>query len=143
MASKLLKQKKRETQLRKEEIMKNVDELYEKYYNSCNSYKSHYDTDDELNWAKKKKFDYKEFELGNKKDKDSKLTVLPEWLSSRNDFNEAIKLIENIRADTNNVTSSSGDKKVFNDLNELINDIRIKKLHGKVSLKKYGALFLI
>ena len=98
-----------------------------------------------MSWIglKRKKFDYKEFELGSKKDKDSKLTVLPEWLSSRNDFNEAIKLIENIRADTNNVTSSSGDKKVFNDLNELINDIRIKKLHGKVSLKKYGALFLI
>ena len=30
--------------------MKNVDELYKKYYNA---YKSDYDTDDELNEAKK------------------------------------------------------------------------------------------
>ena len=36
--------------------MENVDELYEKYYNS---YKSEYDTDDELNGAKKKEFELK------------------------------------------------------------------------------------
>ena len=33
------------TQLKKERIMKNVDELYEKYYNA---YKNDYDNDDEL-----------------------------------------------------------------------------------------------
>ena len=59
-----------------------------------------------------------------KKCEDSKLTALPKWLSSENDFNEAIKLTEDIRADTNNVKSSSSDKKVFNDLDELINDIK-------------------
>ena len=48
--------KERETLLIKEQIMENVDELYEKYYNS---YKSEYDTDDELNGAKKKKFELK------------------------------------------------------------------------------------
>ena len=48
LASKLLKKKKTttETRLKKERIIKNVDELYEKYYNA---YKSDYDTDDELN----------------------------------------------------------------------------------------------
>ena len=54
--------------------MKNVDELYEKYYNA---YKSHYDNDDELNEAKKKKFDYKQVKPGDRTDeetKDSKLT---------------------------------------------------------------------
>ena len=69
--------------------MKNVDELYEKYYNA---YKSHYDNDDELNEAKKKKFDYKQVKPGDKTDeetKDSKLTALPKWPSSKNDFNEA------------------------------------------------------
>ena len=40
----------------------------QKYYNA---YKSDYDTDDELNEAKKKKFDYKQFKLGNKTDKES------------------------------------------------------------------------
>ena len=106
-----LKPKKQETQLKKERIMKNVDELYEKY---CNDYKNDFDNDDGLSEAKKKKFDYKQFELFNKadkmltldgetkKDEESKLTELPKWLRSKNDFKKAIKLIEDIRADTNN-----------------------------------------
>ena len=57
-------------QLKKERIIKNVDELYKKY---CNAYKSDYDTDNELNEAKKKKFDYKSFELLDETDKKSKL----------------------------------------------------------------------
>ena len=65
-----------------------------------------------------------------KKDKESKLTALPKWLHSKNDFKEAIKLTEDIRADTNNVKSSR-DKKVFNDLNELINNIKNKKTARK------------
>ena len=43
-------QKKTETRLRKERIIENVDELCKKYYNA---YKSDYETDDELNEAKK------------------------------------------------------------------------------------------
>ena len=50
--------------------MKNVDEIHEKY---CNGYKKDYDNDDELNEAKKKKYDYKQFELFDKTDKMSKL----------------------------------------------------------------------
>ena len=119
--------------------MKNVDELYEKYYNA---YKNDYDNDDELSEGKKKKFDYKQFELFDKtdkkltldgetkKDEESKLTELPKWLHSKNDFKKAIKLIEDIRADTNN-DKSSGDKKVFNNLDKLINGIKNykKKYH--------------
>ena len=112
--------------------MKNVDELYKKYYSA---YKSDYDTDDEFKKDKNKKFDYKQFELGNEINKESKLDKktkeLPEWLNSRNDFNEARKLINNIRADTNKVKSSSGNEKVFNDLNGLINDIQNKKNYKK------------
>ena len=51
---KALKPKNPKTQLKKEQIMKNVDKLYEKYYNV---YKNDYDNDDELNETKKKKFD--------------------------------------------------------------------------------------
>ena len=89
--------------------MKNVDQLYKKY---CNTYKSGYDTDDELKEDKKKKFTYKQFELDDEVNKESKLdektkklklTELPKLLSSKNDFNEASKLINNIRADTNQV----------------------------------------
>ena len=133
------KQKKTETQLRKERIIKNVDKLYEKYYNA---YKSDYDTAAELNEAKKKKFDYKQFISGNRADeelkldeeiKDLKLTALPKWLSSKNDFNEVAKLINDIRADTNNVKPGSGDKKVFNDLEKLIYEMS----NNKVKKRRY------
>ena len=108
-----------------------------KYYNA---YKSDCDTDDELKEAKKKHFDHKQFELDNKINKESKLdekmkklkqTALPEWLSSKNDFNEARKFINGIRADTNKVKSSSGNEKFFNDLNGLINAITNKKTTKK------------
>ena len=102
--------------------MKNVDELYKKYYNS---YKNNFDNDDELIETKKKIVDHKQFELFNKTDKkltldeetktdeESKLTELPKWLRSKNDIKKTIKLTEDIRANTNNVKSSSGDKKVL------------------------------
>ena len=53
--SKNLKPKKSETQLKKERIMKNVDKLFEKYYNA---YKNDCVNDNELNEAKKKNYDY-------------------------------------------------------------------------------------
>ena len=61
-----LKSKNSKTQLKKERIMKNVDELYEKYFNA---YKNDYDNDDELSEVKKKKFDHKQFELFDKTEK--------------------------------------------------------------------------
>ena len=118
--------------------MKNVEKFYEKYYDA---YKSDYDANDELNETKKKKFDYTEFELVDKTCEESKLTALPKWLSSKNNFNEEIKLIEDIRADRNNVKSSSGDKKVFNDLNGLINDIKNKTTTRKSTIKKIKDIF--
>ena len=54
------------TPLKKERSIKNVDELYEKYYND---YKNDFDNDDELHEGKKKKFDYRQFELFDKTDK--------------------------------------------------------------------------
>ena len=65
---------------------------------------------------------YNQFELVAKTDEElrldeeteeSKLTALPKWLSSKNDFNEATKLIQDIRADTYNGKTSLGDKKCF------------------------------
>ena len=142
---KALKTRNTKTQLKKERIMKNVDELDEKY---CNAYTNDYNNDDELSEAKKKKFDYRQFEVSDKTDKKSKLdgetkndeepklTALPKWLHSKNDFKKAIKLIEDIRADTNNVKSSSGNKKVFNNLDKLINDIKSKKTTRKNTIEK-------
>ena len=124
--------------------MKTVDELYKKYYNDC---KNDFNNDDDLSEGKKKKFDYRQFELFDKtdkklkldgetkKDEESKLAALSKWLHSKNDFKKGIKLIEDIRADTNNVKSSSGDKKVFN-VGKLINDIKNKKTTIKTTIKK-------
>ena len=63
------------------------------------------------------------------------MAALSKWLSSKNDFNEAAKLINDIRADTNNVKLSFGDKKVFNDLNRLITDISSNKVEKESSIK--------
>ena len=54
--------------------------------------------------------------------------VLQEWLESKNDFNEAKKLIDNIRIDMGEDQVSKKDKKVFNDLNKLIIDISNNKI---------------
>ena len=110
-----------------------------KYYNN---YKNDYDTDDELNEAKKKNFDHNQFKLVDKTDnelkldeetKDLKLTALPKWSSSKNNFNETTKLINDIRVFINNAKTCVGDKKVFNDL-KLINDI------SNIKVKKEGAI---
>ena len=122
--------------------MKNGGELQRKYYNA---YKSDYDTDHELNEAKKKKFDYKQFKLVDKTDeelkmdeetKDLKLTALPKWLSFKNDFNGGAKLINDIRDDRNNVKPGYGDKKVFNDLEKLINDMSNDKVKKESVIKR-------
>ena len=69
--------------------MKNVDELYKKYYNG---YKNDYDTDDELNETKKKKIDYKQFELFDKTDK--KLTLDEETKKFFKDNEEPEKIVD-------------------------------------------------
>ena len=57
-------------------------------------------------------------------------------MSSKNDFNEATKLINNIRDDTNNVKPGSGDKKVSDDLGKLINGISNKKVKQESDIKR-------
>ena len=61
---------------------------------------------------------------------------MPKWLRSKNNFKKATKLIEDIRADTNNDKSSFGYKKVFNNLDKLINDIKSKKAARESTIKK-------
>ena len=55
---------------------------------------------------------------------------LPEWVKSKNYFNEAKKFVGDIRIDMSNVKLGYKDKKFFNDLNRLITDVsnnRVKK----------------
>ena len=44
-------------------------------------------------------------------------------MESKNDFNEAKRLIDDIRIDMNKVNVSKEDKNFFNDLDRLITDI--------------------
>ena len=57
-------------------------------------------------------------------------SLLPEWLESKNDFNQAKRLIDDIKIDMNKFKASKEDKKVFNYLNKLIiwiNNNEVKK----------------
>ena len=62
--------------------------------------------------------------------------MLPKWLESRNNLNEAKNLINDIRTDMNNVEVSYKDKKVFNDLNRLITDISNNKVKKQNTIKR-------
>ena len=71
--------------------MKNVDELYKNYYNA---YKSDFDTDDELTEDKKKRFNYKQFELDDIISTKSDKSKLPKWAKvSKKRFNEILSII--------------------------------------------------
>ena len=57
-------------------------------------------------------------------------------MESKNDFNEAKRLIDDIRIDINIVKASKEDKKVFNDLNILIIDINNNQVKKEDPVKK-------
>ena len=60
---------------------------------------------------------------------------LPKWLESKNDFNEAKKLI-NDRIDKSNVKVGYQDKNVFNYLNRLITDISNNKAEKENAIER-------
>ena len=66
-------------------------------------------------------------------------SLLPGWLELKNDFNEAKRLIDDIRIVMNKVKASKEDKDIFNDLNKLIIDInnnKVKKVDAVERLNK-------
>ena len=66
-------------------------------------------------------------------------SVLAEWLESKNDFNEAKRLIDDISIDMNKNKVGNKDKKVFNDCNRLITGVsnnKAEKEDGVQRLKK-------
>ena len=62
--------------------------------------------------------------------------MLPEWLESKNYFNEAKKFIDDIEVNINKVKTGKEDKKVFNDLNKLIIDINNNKVKKEDTVKR-------
>ena len=57
-------------------------------------------------------------------------------MESKNDFNEAKRLIDNIRIDMDEHQVSKKVKKVFNDLNKLIIDISNNKIKEKDAVER-------
>ena len=68
--------------------------------------------------------------------------MLPEWLESKNDFNEAKRLIGDIGVDMNKFKASKEDKKVFNDLNKLIIDINNDKVKDEDTVERFTNIYL-
>ena len=89
------------------------------YGNYFGSYEETYD-EEVLN--KKEGCDSKQFKITGMDD-----NKLPKWLESKNDFNEAKKLINDVRIDKSNVKVGYKDKSVFNYLNRLITEISNNK----------------
>ena len=89
-----LKAKTPDTEIKRNKILKNVVTLYNNYYDI---YKNDYDSKDDLSKAKKKRFDYKQFKNIGEENNKFKLAELLEWVKSKNDFNEAAKLIKDIK----------------------------------------------
>ena len=63
-------------------------------------------------------------------------SLLPEWLKSKNYFNEAKRLIDDIGVGMNKVKTSKEDKKVFNDLNKFIIDINNNKVKKEDAVER-------
>ena len=102
--------------------MNNVVKLYDDDLDSCE------ETNDEGDLNEKE--GCKNFKITGVEDNE-----LPEWLKSKN-FNKAKKLINDIKADANNVEVSSGDKKVFHNLEKLINDTCSNKVKKDSAIKR-------
>lgn len=105
------------------------------------SYKKKYDK--KFKRGRQKKFEHKQFKINSDENNKLELAKLPKWLKSRNDFNEARKLINNIRANTNNVKGSSNYKKLFNNLNRLRTDISNNKVNEEKVIKRMKKVYLI
>ena len=84
--------------------MNNVIQLYNNYFYF---HKKNQDNDENLKKKLKNELDPKQFKMTDEK---NKIVELPEWMKSKNYFNKAVKLINDVRPDINNVKLSS-DKK--------------------------------
>ena len=109
-----------ETQQRKNKVINNAVTLYNNYFDSYEKTfnETRNETFDKTTLDEIKTYDPYQFKIAS---------LLPEWLESKNDFNEAKRLIDDIGVDMNKVKASKEDKRVFNDLNKLIIDINNNK----------------
>ena len=116
--------------------MKNVDELYKNYYNA---YKSDFDTDDKLAENKKKKFNYKQFELDDIISTKSDKLKLPKWVKANEKrLNEILSIIT--EAKNNGLKANVDEEKITLDKAEsLLKDTSSKKMNEH-ELKKSATI---
>ena len=105
------------TQQHKNKVINNVLKLYKNYFDSYE--KTFNETNETFDKTTLDKINPYQFKIE---------VLLLEWLESKNDFNKAKKLIDDIEVDMDKVKVSAEDKKVFNDLNKLINGINNNKV---------------
>ena len=115
--------------------MKNVDELYKNYYNA---YKSDFDTDDKLAENKKKKFNYKQFELDDIISTKSDKLKLPKWVKANEKrFNEILSIIT--EAKNNGLKANVDGQEITLDKAEsLLKDVSSKKVNRHEIKEKYS-----
>ena len=106
-----------EIQQRKNKVINNVLKLCNNYFDSYK--KTFNETNETFDKTALNRINPYQFKIE---------VLVPEWLESKNDFNEAKKLIDDIEVDINKVKASKEDKKDFNDLNKLIIDINNNKV---------------
>ena len=105
------------TQQRKNKVINNVLKLYNNYFDSYK--KTFNETNETFDKTTLDKINPYQFKIE---------VLLPEWLESKNDFNEAKKLINDIEIDVNKVKVNKEDKNVKNKM-------KTTKLKKKVLLK--------
>ena len=118
-----------ETQQRKNNVINNAVTLYNNYFDSYKKTfnETHNETFDKTTLDEIKTYDPYQFKIAS---------LLPECLESKNDFNKAKTLIDDISVHMNKVKANKEDKKVFNDLNKLIIDINKNKVKQEDSVKR-------
>ena len=100
----------------------NYFDFYKKTFNETRNETFNKTTLDEINT-----YDPYQFKIGS---------LLPEWLESKNDFNEAKRMIDDIGVDMNKVKASKEDKNFFNDLNKLIIDMNKNKVKKRDAVER-------
>ena len=115
--------------------MKNVDELYKKYYND---YKSDFDTNNELTENKKKKCNFKNFELDNIISTKSDKLKLLKWIKvSKTRFNEILSIITEAKNNGLKV-NVDGEEITLDKAESLLKGINSKKVNIHEFREKYN-----
>ena len=129
------KKKNQKHSLKKRESWRGFDEFYKNYYNA---YKSDFNTDDELTEDKKKRFNYKQFQLDNIISIKSDKLKLPSWVkASKKRFNEILSIITEGK---NNglIADLDGEEITLDKAESLLKGISSKKINRHEFREKYN-----